>query len=161
MPSGGPRKPASPAPVSGPGRLSRRTDGGPGQVQRSLPNAEYGEQGFYSAIQSGAPLALAEGALTPSSGATGTASPSPMPVTPFNAPTQYPGQPVTSGADIGPGFGSDALGLVNENQLREEDRKKLVAYLPVLEYLANLPTAMPSMRAQVRKIRASVNNGVV
>lgn len=161
MPSGGPRKPASPAPVSGPGRLSRRTDGGPGQVQRSLPNAEYGEQGFYSAIQSGAPLALAEGALTPSSGATGMASPSPMPVTPFNAPTQYPDQPVTSGAPFGPGVGPEALGLVDDSQLYDQDRRTLVSYLPVLEYLANLPTAMPSLRAQVRKIKASVTNGMV
>lgn len=157
MPSGGPRKPSAPASVSGPGRLARRTDGGPGQVQRDLPNAAYGEQGAFQAVQGGAPLALAEGALSPSSGGGGGMG-GPMPVTPFGAPTAYPDQPVTSGAPVGPGVGPEALGLPNDEALQTEDRKAMLAYLPVLNFLANQPTAMPSLRAVVRKIKAA--NGI-
>lgn len=154
MASGGPRKPASPAPVSGPGRLSRRTDGGPGQVQRDLPNAAYGEQAAFQAAQSGAALSLAEGALRPTSGG-GGAMGTPVPITPFNAPTAYPGQPISAGAPFGAGVGPEALGLPNEKDLQNQDRQNLVEYLPVLEFIANLPTAMPSLRAQVRKIKAA------
>jgi hypothetical protein len=153
MPSGGYRKPSKPAPASGPGRLSRRTDGGPGQKQRDLPNAEYGEGAAFAEAQSGAALNLADGALTPSASA--PAFQPPLEVTPFGAPTQMPGMPVTSGAALGAGPGLEALGLVSDEETYAEDRKKLVAYLPALEYIANGPNALPSMRALVRRIKAS------
>jgi hypothetical protein len=155
VPSGGPRTPAHPAPASGPGRLSRRTDGGPGQVQRTLPNAGYGEQSAFMSAESGAPLALADGALSPSAGGAGMSPPSPMPVTPLNAPSQYPGQPVTNGSPLGPGAGIEALGLSTPQDLQNQDRQQLAQYLPVLEWLANSPTALPSLRSMVRKIKAS------
>ncbi len=150
MASGGPRPPARPAPVSGPGRLSARTDGGPGQVQRDLPNAAYGEAQGFADAQAGAPMALAPGALTPSAGG---GMQGPMSVTPFGAPTQFPDQPISTGAPFGDGPGVDSLGLTTQDNAADEDRKALVAYLPVLEYMANLPTAMPSMRVLVRKIK--------
>jgi len=57
---GGYQAPANPAPVSGPGSLSRRTDGGPGskQAQRyiaGMPN--YGDGQDMMQIQGGAPMA--------------------------------------------------------------------------------------------------------
>lgn len=152
MPSGGYRKPSKPAPASGPGRLSRRTDGGPGQKLRDLPNAEYGEGAAFAEAQSGAALNLADGALTPS---TSGVPQMPVEVTPFGAPTQMPGMPVTSGAALGPGAGMEALGLVPDDQLYAEDRKKMISHLPALEYLANGPNALPSLRALVRRIKAS------
>lgn len=155
MPSGGPRKPSRPAPASGPGRLSRRTDGGPAQMMRDLPNASYGEQQAYTDLQRGAGLSLAPGALSPSTGGSGMAPPSPAAATPFNAPSQYPDVPVTAGSPLGPGVGPEALGLMSDQQLIDQDRRTLAEYLPLLEYLANLPTAMPSLRAQVRKIKAA------
>jgi hypothetical protein len=87
---GGYRKPAHPAPVSGPGRLSRRTDGGPGDKQPMRyiaggPN--YGDGQDMADIQGGAPLAAAD---TP-------------PPTPLSAPTARPDEPVTAGASFGPG----------------------------------------------------------
>jgi hypothetical protein len=153
MPSGGYRKPSKPAPASGPGRLSRRTDGGPGQKIRDLPNAEYGEGKAFEDVQTGAPLNLADGALTPSAGGPPAA---PVDVVGFGAPSAMPGMPVTSGAALGPGAGVDALGLMDDQQTYDEDRKRLAAYLPALEYIANGPNALPSMRALVRKIKASV-----
>lgn len=47
MTSGGPRRPTNPAPVSGPGAMSKRTDGGPAQKLRDLPDAQYGEAATY------------------------------------------------------------------------------------------------------------------
>lgn len=122
---------------------------------RSLPDASYGEQQAYMDTQRSAGLALADGALTPSTGGGGMAPPSPTAVTPFNAPSQYPDQPVTSGSPLGPGVGPEALGLQSNEQLIDDDRRTLAEYLPMLEYLANMPTAMPSFRAQVRKIKAA------
>lgn len=154
MPSGGYRKPGAPAPASGPGRLSRRTDGGPGQKQRALPNAEYGEGAAYAEAQGGAALNLADGALTPS--ASGGGGPQmPVEVTPFGAPSNRPDMPITAGAPMGAGPGVEALGLSSDEQTYSEDRKKLATYLPALEYIANGPNALPSMRALVRRIKAS------
>ena len=51
---GGYRRPTNPAPVSGPGALSRRTDGR--QPTRSLPNAKYGENAAFEAAQGAAPM---------------------------------------------------------------------------------------------------------
>ncbi|MEU1880325.1 hypothetical protein ABZ470_23715 [Streptosporangium sp. NPDC020072] len=51
----------------------------------------------------------------------------------------------------------DALGLPSEADLYREDKQRLAAYLPVLEFLANRPNAMPSLRAYVRKIKAVIS----
>lgn len=92
---GGYQKPANPAPASGPGALSQRTDGGPGQPARDWPDAKYGENQAYQAQQAGAPLA---------------SSPPAPPVVGLDAPTQRPDEHVTSGVDMGPGPGSEILG---------------------------------------------------
>ncbi len=94
---GGYQAPANPAPVSGPGALSQRTDGGPGQPVRSLPDAKYGENRDFVTQQQGAPLAA--GPQLPS-------------VIPLDAPSSRPDEPVTAGAPLGPGPGSEALGPV-------------------------------------------------
>jgi len=154
MASGGYRKPSQPAPASGPGRLSRRTDGGPGQKQRDLPNAGYGEGQDFSQIQSGAPLNLAPGALGPSaSGPTG----SPVDVVPFGSPSMRPGEPVTAGAPLGDGMGPEGLGLPSSAELQQQDAASLLNALPVWEYLANMPGSAPSTRAIVRRIKALVS----
>lgn len=154
MPSGGYRKPANPAPASGPGRLSRRTDGGPSQAMRDLPDAAHGEQAAFQEAQAGAPMAMAEGALSPSAGGPGG---TPVDVIGFGAGTNRPDEPITAGAPMGPGAGPDSLGLTTEEDLLRKDKQYLANYLPVLEFLANRPNAMPSLRSMVRKIRAAVN----
>lgn len=109
MPRGGYRKPANPAPVSGPGRLSRRTDGGAGskQAMQEIPaNGQYGYRSETAAATQGAPLA---GGAQPSVSvdATKRAQNMAAPVTPIDAPTQYPGRPVTHGYSVGPGLTPD------------------------------------------------------
>lgn len=101
---GGMRTPANPAPVSGPGALSQRTDGQPARYASGMP---YGDgQDFYD-IQTSAPMASTDNvaagkrvARRSSQGVAGAA-----PVTPLFAPTERPEEPVTAGAAMGPGPG--------------------------------------------------------
>ena len=106
---GGYREPGKPAPVSGPGKYSRRTDGGPAQSISAVPNQAYGEAGAQRAAQRIAPM-----------GGSADAAPSPdqaqeLRLPAFNGlglhdPSVRPDEPITSGVDIGPGPGSDSLG---------------------------------------------------
>ena len=94
---GGYRRPENPAPVSGPGKFSKRTDGGPGDTQpiRYVPGMEYGGGQELMDLQSGAPMA-AEGA---------------PPRVAFDAPTERPDEPVTHGAPFGAGAGPEVLAV--------------------------------------------------
>jgi hypothetical protein len=69
------------------------------------------------------------------------------------APTQQPGTPVTTGAASGAGAGPEALGLPVQ---QDQDMKALVAYLPVLEHMANQPGASASARNMVRYVKSQV-----
>lgn len=116
---GGYRAPTSPAPVSGPGQLSQRTDGGPAQQMRDLPDAKYGENAAYQQQQMGAPLAKAEDMPTPSmpmgEGASrGPISPPGEDRGDFHAPTGRPDEPVTAGAPMGPGRTGDYAAPVGQ-----------------------------------------------
>lgn len=95
---GGYQRPSNPAPVSGPGALSRRTDGGPAQPVRELPDAQYGEGKAFRETQQAAPLAA-----SPSGPSGGLTPVSPPNVVGFDEPTTKPGEPVTAGAAMGPG----------------------------------------------------------
>lgn len=119
---------------------------------RDLPDAAYGEQATFQEDQRGAPIAMANSAAPSSPTGAGEDGP---PIVPFGAPTQYPDQPGQSGASMGPGFGPEALGLANPAvQLEEADLEKIRDLLPFLEYTSNLPGAMPSTRALVRRLKA-------
>lgn len=135
--------------MSGPGALSKRTDGGP-QPMRDLPDAAYGEQAQFQEAQGGAPMAGAP----PSGGAPPQGGGTPVEVTPFGAPSAKPDEPVTHGADGGAGPGLSSLGLQDPNQqLTQEDMAQLRAYLPYLEWMASLPNAAPGTRTYVRRIK--------
>lgn len=84
-------------PVSGPGKFSRRSDHQAQQAtqpQRVPTGLPYGQNEALRAIEQAAPM---------------QAAPPLPPVTPIHAPTEMPGQPVTAGADAGPGPGSNVL----------------------------------------------------
>lgn len=153
---GGYRRPANPAPVSGPGALSRRTDGGPGAKKApiaQLPDAGYGEQAEYRSIQQGAPIQKVE---TPGQGAPGGAQAGPAPTPPpLDAPSTRSGEPVTSGVDMGAGVGSDALGLSDPSTWAVDDLRSAMKYLPTLQYMVDSdPQASPITRALVRYLRS-------
>ena len=144
---GGSRTPARPAAVSGPGKLSKRTDGGPKMA--TLSNPSYGEQSQFASDQRGAAMGAPQGgpaATTPASG--------PM-LTPLDAPSARPAEPVTAGAALGPGVGPDALGL-DDGSLKNESLEKIRPYLPVLIFQANRPESTQAFRNYVRQVRAQL-----
>lgn len=142
---GGYRPPAHPAPVSGPGAASRRTDG---QPQQQLPDAAYGEQKTFQEIQAGAPM----GAPPPS-------GPGGLPITPIDtsgstgmaAPSEHPDEPVTAGADAGPGPGMGSLRAAPV----DPSVQYMKQILPTLSLFASMPYASREVRQMVRRIRAS------
>lgn len=153
--NGGYRRPANPAPVSGPGSLSQRTDGGPGakQAAAKLPDAGYGEQQDFQAIQQGAPIAKGP----QPAGDAGTLQPATAMPTPLDAPSGRPGEPVTHGADAGDGPGMSSLGLFNPDDMAANDVSYMMKYLPQLQYMVDMtPDAPRSTVALVRYLRSQV-----
>lgn len=159
MPRGGSRKPANPSPVSGPGALSRRTDGGPADKQplRYVSGMAYGEGKQMMETQAAAPMS-ATPQTTPSMPNMAGAAGQPVQVTPLGSPTGRPAEPVTSGADAGAGPGMASLGL---NQQTPNTGKVTVVgkYLPILEGLAAKPDAPDAFRAFVQAVKANVDAG--
>lgn len=139
---GGYRRPSNPAPVSGPGKLSKRTDGR--QPVRDLPNAEYGEGKAFRETQQGAPLAEAPSAPSGGQGIDLSG------VVGLGEPSQNPDEPVTAGADAGAGPGMDALDLPADEGTREDLIRRYGQWLPVLVRIADEPTSSQKLRDQVR-----------
>lgn len=99
---GGSRVPSNPAPVSGPGALSQRTDG---QAARYMSGGQYGEGQEMMELQTSAPMSKSQAASPrPRSGGRPAVAPQ-QSVTPLFAPTERPDEPITAGAPFGPGPG--------------------------------------------------------
>ena len=127
--------------VSGPGKLSKRTDLPPSQGAKRLPNAAYGEQRDFQAQQAGAPMAK---------------SPDPMAgVIPLSAPTNRPSEPVTAGVDAGPGPGREILGLKGSAETMQEDLSVLAKYMPLMAAYADTTESTGTMKAFVRYLRGN------
>jgi hypothetical protein len=94
---GGYREPSNPAPVSGPGALSQRTDGGPTQGAKYISGLPYGQGQQTYSNQVAQPMAgnPFEGMLAG--------------ITPLTAPTERPNEPITSGMSFGAGPGPEVL----------------------------------------------------
>lgn len=108
MPSGGPRPPAKPSPVSGPGRLSKRTDGGPGAKLSVANDLPYGERQETLSQERIAPMATTP---APSPDAMPGGAPQGGPAQGMNlgAPSARPDEPITHGVDIGGGAGAEVM----------------------------------------------------
>ncbi len=115
---GGYRKPTNPAPVSGPGSLSQRTDGGPTQPASYIPGLPYGQGQETYSNQVAVKMA-------------GNPVPQMDLPTALLAPTERPNEPITAGIDRGAGPGSEALGkLPNKAYTVTEIFKNLIPYDP-------------------------------
>ena len=139
---GGYREPSNPAPVSGPGKLSQRTDG---QPIMDAPGGEYGDRQELRALQSQAPLAAGPQQGSPAGGIDLSS------IVPLGAPSAQPDTPVTAGADAGAGPGSDALGLPDN---KSADAQYLAKWLPAYIAQASRDDAPPGLVAYVKKIIA-------
>lgn len=139
---GGPRTPSDPAPVSGPGALSQRTDGGAtSQPQMVASGGAYGDRKEMESIQAGADMAAAPA--------------TPRPPGLFD-PTAYPEEPITAGAAMGPGMGPQAAGIKSDYDITNDKLRPLVHSL---EIIANLPQSNPETRAYVRALKARLAEG--
>jgi hypothetical protein len=87
---------------AGPGKFSTRTD------NLQMGSTAYGEGVETQAIKSGAPLSKTPDTRPARAGDVRAAA-TQGPVTELYAPTERPGEPITAGADIGDGPGSNAL----------------------------------------------------
>lgn len=121
---GGYRKPENPAPASGPGALSRRTDGGPAQGAKYMSGMPYGENTMDQ--QTAAPMAGKPSVPSMQS------MPMEMP-TPLMAPSTRPNEPITSGIDIGDGPGSEILNLPNSEPTLASTIRKIAQFDPTGE----------------------------
>lgn len=119
---GGYRKPENPAPSSGPGALSQRTDGGPAQGAKYMSGMPYGENTM--AQQTAAPMS--GGSPMPSA----PSMPSMPEVLSLNAPTQRPDEPLTAGLDIGPGAGSEVMSMQNRSRSLVDTIRYLTQFDP-------------------------------
>lgn len=101
MARGGYRQPMNPAPVSGPGMLSQRTDGGAtegmSQPQQQYTGMPYGQNKAVNDQQGGASL-FAQPAM-------------PQMDLSLEAPTAFPDEPMSFGANYGAGPGLNTAGL--------------------------------------------------
>ena len=128
--------------VSGPGKFSKRTD-----LEYQSP--EYGAGVELQQQMAGAPLAKSPDVR----GATNTQvrQAAQDAVTPLYAPSSRPNEPVTTGIDMGDGRGSDAL------MMRQPDdsnfRTAIQEYMPVIAYIASLPSTSPETRRALRQLR--------
>lgn len=148
--------PQNPAQVSGPGPMSKRTDGGAAQALRDLPDSRYGENSQFQSLQQGASLSASpspQGQGQPLD--QGSLPPNPLAgqVTPLSAPSGRPNEPVTSGASMGPGPGTSALGM-SPAQTEAQTISKVSQSRAYFEMLANMNNADPSTRLFVNLLGA-------
>jgi len=145
MARGGYRKPANPAAVSGPGSLSRRTDGGPIQAAKEIPGGgKYGERKDLAELQSGAAM---QGNPVPNVPSPSVPATPPQQLTNLFAPTQRPDEPITAGASFGPGYTPPQ---------KVTGRYKLVSkYLPMLQEQASNPDAPDTFKNFVQFVNAA------
>lgn len=120
-------------PVSGPGPFSQRTDL---QPRMDLPNADYGEQQSFQALQAAAPMAADSG--QPS-------APEVPPVVGLGEPSQRPDEDIMTGVGTPP---------INYAAQDAADRQ---AWLPVLSMFADQQGASWAFRNAVRKIQAGAS----
>lgn len=118
-PQGGYREPSNPAPVSGPGALSQRTDGGPTQGARYVSGLPYGQGQQTYSNQVAATMQGNNFAVD-------------MP-TELMAPTSRPTEPITAGVNIGDGPGSEVLNLPSTREPISVTMRKIAQFDPTGE----------------------------
>lgn len=149
---GGYRRPSNPAPVSGPGSLSRRTDGR--QPQMVAAGGGYGDRKEMQQIQAGAPMNgdLGSGGMSAAAGA--PAGPDLSQLVPMDADSQRPTEDIMAGMSGGMGAGPSVPNM--PSPLTDDQRERLRSFLPVLVVLASRDDADQNTRRLVRQLRAEL-----
>lgn len=140
------------APQNNPANISATGGNGQSGKQpvRYISGLPYGQGQATMAQEQAAPMAATEQTFIPSAPLRNLPQ-----VTPITEPTQRPNEPVTAGSPIGPGAGTEALSLPS-NEDTDEDRRRLLSYIPVLEVAAQSPNSSQAFRNYVRVLRANL-----
>ena len=144
---GGYRKPGNPAPVSGPGALSRRTDG------RVAEGFAYGMTKQINQQAASAPMAKAPQPRPASASSMMSASPLP-PITPVTAPTMDPNDPITNGVPVGPG--ANSIPGLPSGPAEDPDINMIRDYYPMLEFWASQPGTSQATKDYVQYLRTII-----
>ena len=75
--------------------------------------------------------------------------------TPITAPSSRPTEDVMAGSVAGPGAGPEAL-MMPASQDTDDDRQRLLSYLPAFEAAAASPNSSQAFRNYVRLLRANL-----
>jgi len=150
---GGKRTPRNPAPVSGPGKLSRRTDGGPAQVNAQMTGMGYGENKDFMDIQSGAPMAAAAKPRRVTKASKGSVMGAMGGSNPLFSETKRPNEPVTAGANVGPGVGASSAPTQSVDEIADMDRKIISKYLPSMMDMVSRGNTPEGFNRFVRHLR--------
>jgi hypothetical protein len=86
---------------------------------------------------------------TPQAYETAPVEPSLPPITPLDAPTQFPNQPVTAGGALGDGPGEEVLNVPKE-PTGDVDIDMVRMYYPVMQYWASQPDTPQATKDYVR-----------
>lgn len=138
-------------PVSGPGQFSKRTDKAVSAANRSLPNPEYGEQAQYQEQLAAAPLANTQSVNVEGMNFNDLFGNAAQNVVPLSEGTAMPDVPVTDGADMGAGAGSEVL-----SSSQRAATNYMASYLTALEFIANQPGSSDAARNLLRQIKGSL-----
>lgn len=132
---------------------SNRSDLQPVKV---APGQQYGKGVAQREAQQAVPMA-GRPAMPPAAPAAPPRPPmpgmAPGDVTPLDAPTTRPNEPVTAGLSVGAGPGPEALGALRDKDDGVDD---LAQYLPMLEFIASQPGSSGQTRNFVRQLRGSI-----
>jgi len=151
---GGYRRPSNPAPVSGPGALSQRTDGRQGA--RYMAGGEYGEGQDMMDLQTSAPMSEAAAQPRPRQPRSGRqVVEEGMSPTPLFAPTERPDEPITAGAPFGPGPGP-AAPTQGGRGATPANLEVLSRYLPVMRQVATGADTPDRFKALVRFLEGNL-----
>lgn len=144
---GGYRKPGNPAPVSGPGSLSRRTDG------RVAEGFAYGMNKQINEQAASAPLAKAPQPRPVSASRMMNENPLPA-ATPITAETMLPNDPITNGAPIGDG--DNSVPNLPLGPSPDPDINMIRDYYPMLEFWASQPGTSQATKDYVQYLRTII-----
>lgn len=136
------------APQNNPANIS--ATGGDGQSGRDYTGFAYGQNQALAEQQAGAKMAQA-----PSPSAAPAMPMNLPPVTGISAPTERPQEPVTTGIAMGAGAGPEALALPVAGD-SDEEKQRLLSYLPALEVAAQSPNSSQAFRNYVRILRSTL-----
>lgn len=106
---------------SGPGKYSTRTD------NLQMGSTSYGEGVQTQAIKSGAPLSKTADVRGARAGDVREAA-TQAPITELYAPTERPNEAITSGIDLGPGVGANALMMQAATEKLSDVLAKMIPY---------------------------------